>query len=96
VIALAHNNMEVRLASGSRISYARLEDILCLFGILAMEVDGVLCNAALGVVLAEDVLRSLLVVCVLLFLVTLALIREGFCFCAIAGGVRVVGLGVLV
>jgi hypothetical protein len=92
MIPFAHNDMKMRLAPRSRLPDPRLEDILGLFDILPMEIDGILRDAARRVILAKDELRGLLVVRRLLRLVVLALIRERFRLGAVAAEVGVVGL----
>jgi hypothetical protein len=72
VIPLADNDMQMRLAGGLGIADALLEDVLGLLDKLAVEVDGVLGDAAGRVVLAEDEFGGLLVVLGLLPLVALA------------------------
>jgi hypothetical protein len=74
VVALADNDMQMGLPRGLGVADALLEDVLGLFDKLAVQVDGVLRNAAGGVVLAEDELGRLLVVLGLLLLVPLAFV----------------------
>lgn len=71
VVALAHNDVQVRLPTCTGIPDARLEDVLGLFDELPMQVDGVGRHAARRVILAEDELGRLPVVGLLLSLVPL-------------------------
>jgi hypothetical protein len=96
VVAFAYDDMQVRLPASLGIANACLEDVLGLLDELAVEVDGVAGYAALGVVLAEDILGRLLVVGVLLCCVALALVRERLCCCAVAAFIRLVCLRVRV
>jgi hypothetical protein len=66
--------MQVRLPRGLGVADALLEDVLGLLDELAVQVDGVVGDAAGGVVLAEDELGRLLVVLGLLLLVPLAFV----------------------
>lgn len=68
------------------------KDIFRLLNELTVQIDGVCRNAAVGVVLAEDEFRRLLVVLFHLAPVRFTLLRELFGFCAIAAGVRLFGL----
>ena len=74
VVPLADNDMQVRLPRGLGVADALLEDVLGLLDELAVQVDGVLGDAAGRVVLAEDELGRLFVVLGLLLLVPLAFV----------------------
>ena len=76
VVALADDDVQVRLAVRLRVPDALLEDILRLFHELAVQVDRVRGDPALGVVLAEDELRRLPVVLLHLHPVCFAFLRE--------------------
>lgn len=76
VVALADDDVQVRLAVLLGVADALLEDVLGLLDELAVQVDGVVGDAALRVVLAEDVVRRLLVVLVHLGRVPLALVAQ--------------------
>jgi len=78
VVALADDDVQVGLAAGLGVADAGLEYVLGLLDELAVQVDGVGGDAVRLVVLAEDELGRLPVVVVLLALVPLALVREGF------------------
>ena len=93
VITFPDNDMQMRLAVVARVPDALLEDRLGLFNELAVQVDGVARDFADRVVLAEDVLGRLLVVCVGLRGVSLALLAHLVCACAIALLVRFARLG---
>lgn len=62
MVSLAHNDMQMCLPILLRIADALLEDLFCLFDELAVEIDGVVCDAAGGVVFSEDVVGGLLVI----------------------------------
>jgi hypothetical protein len=61
VVSLAHNHMQVPLPRLLRVSDALLQNLLCFFDELPVQVDGVGVDAADGVVFAENVLGCLLV-----------------------------------
>lgn len=61
VVSLAYDDVKVVLAGLLRISYPLLQDLLCFFYILPVEVDGVTADLPLCVVLAEDEFGSLFV-----------------------------------
>jgi hypothetical protein len=88
VIALAHNDMKVRLATSLISTNAVLKDILGLFYKLTMQINAVPGHAALRIVLSEDKLASLFVVFLHLGTMSLAFFAELLCFGAIATGVR--------
>lgn len=92
VVALADNDVEMRLVPGLRVPYPRLQDILGLLDELAVQVDRVRGYASFRVVLAEDVLGRLFVVLLHLGGVLLALVREVLGLGAIAALVGLVGL----
>jgi hypothetical protein len=92
VVSLADNDMQVRLPGGLGVADALLEDVLGLLDKLAVQVDGVLGDAAGAVVLPEDELRGLLVVLGLFLLVTLAFVRELLSACAVATFIGLVSL----
>lgn len=74
VVALADNSVQVRLAASLIGPDTLLENALRLFDELAVEVDAIGVDATGGVVLAEDVVRRLVVVFPHLGLVSLALV----------------------
>jgi hypothetical protein len=76
VVSLADDDMQVGLPGGLGVADALLEDVLGFFDKLAVQVDGVLGDAARSVVLTKDELRGLLVVVCLFLLVALAFVRE--------------------
>ena len=76
VVALADDDVQVGLAAGAGVADARAQDRLGLVDELAVQVDRVARHAARRVVLAEDELRGLLVVRVLLRRVPLALVGQ--------------------
>lgn len=92
VVSLANNNMQVGLAGGLGVADALLEDILSFLDKLAVQVDGVLGDAAGGVVLTEDELGGLLVVLGLFLLVPLAFVRELLSASAVATFIGLVSL----
>lgn len=92
VVALPDNHMQVRLPARLGVLDARLEDVLSLLDELPVQVDRVVGDAPGGVVLAEDILGGLLIVCVHLGAVLLALVGEGFGLGAIAALVCLAGL----
>jgi len=94
VVALADDDVQVGLAPRAGVADARAEDGLGLLDVLAVQVDGVAGDAVDRVVLAEDQLRRLLVVGVLLRGVPLAFVGEGFGAGAVAALVGLVGLRV--
>lgn len=79
--------MEMILTVRFRILDPLLEDLLCLFDELSVQIDGVCCDAPVGVVLTEDELRRLLVVFFHLATVGFALFGELFGLGAIAARV---------
>lgn len=76
MVALAHNHMQVSLARRLSISYPLLQDLLRLLHELSMQIDSVAGHLSNSIVLAEDVLRSLLVVVVGFGFVLLALLAK--------------------
>jgi hypothetical protein len=93
VIALADNDMQMRLAGGLCVPYPLLEYLLGLLNKLTMKIDCVTSDFADGVVLAKDELGGLLVVLVGFGLVTLALLTELVCAGAIPFFIRFARLG---
>lgn len=79
VVALAHDDVEVRLARGLRVPDALLEDFFCLLYELAMQINGVAGNLADSIVLAEDEFGGLFVVVVCRCLMLLGLLAEVVC-----------------
>ena len=71
-----NSHVQVRLALGASAPDAGLEDILGLLDELAVQVDGVVVNAARGVILPEDVLARLPVVILHPLAVCLALVAQ--------------------
>ena len=92
VVTSADDDVQMGLAARLGVAYPRLEDVLGLLDELPVQVDRVLGDAALGVVLAEDVLGRLLVVLVHLGPVALALVAQLLRLGAIAALVRLAGL----
>ena len=84
--------MKMRLSSAFRISHPLLDDRLCLLDELPVQVDRVRVYLAHGIVLAEDVLGSLLVVGVGLGGMFLALLAHAMRFRPVARVVRLAGL----
>lgn len=84
--------MEMILTVRFRILDPLLEDLLCLFDELSVQIDGVGCDAPVGIVLAEDEVRGLLVVVVHLAAMGFALFGKFFSLGAIATGVGFLGL----
>ena len=62
VVSLAHNNVQVILTTALGGLDALLEHVLCLLDEQAVQIDGIFLDAAVGVVLAEDVVARLAVV----------------------------------
>ena len=79
--------MKMILTVRFRILNPLLKNLLCLFDELSVQIDGVCCDTPIGVVLAEDELRRLLVVFFHLATVGFALFGEFFGLGAIAAGV---------
>lgn len=76
MVALADDDVQVRLAARLVCADALLENALCFFDELAVEIDAVGVDAAGGVVLAEDVFGGLSVVFLDLGIVRLALVGQ--------------------
>ncbi len=91
VVALADDHVKMRLVGLLGIANTLLQNLLGLLNILTVEVDGVATISADSIVLPEDILRSLLVVCVCLSGVFLALLAEAMCFCPISPLVGLLG-----
>lgn len=92
VVALADDDVQMGLACGLGVADARLEDLPGLVDVLAVQVDGVVGDAARRVVLAEDELGRPPVVLGLPPLVPLALLRERLGLGAVAAFIRLVRL----
>jgi hypothetical protein len=88
VISSAHYDVQVSLPSGLGVFYARLQDVFGLFDELAVEINGVLGDAAGAVVLAENELARLLVVALHVSAVLLAFVRQSFRLSTISAIVR--------
>lgn len=84
VVSFADNHVQVRLAVLSGVADALLENLLCFFDELAVEIDGVGVDLAHGVVFTENELGGLSVVVVGFGGVRLALVRQVFGSCAVA------------
>lgn len=84
--------MQVSLAPGLSIADTRLKDVFGLFNELAVEINGVASDTPFGVVLAEDKLRSLLVVGVLLGRVPFTFVGEGLGRCTVTALICLVRL----
>lgn len=76
MVPLADNDVQMALPGLLRVADPLLQDLLCFFNKLPVQVDGVRVDAADGVVLAENVLGSLFVVGVCLGRVGFALDGE--------------------
>ena len=61
MVALAHNDMQMRLPILLCISYPLFQDIFCLFYELSVQVDRVVRDSTGRIVLAEDIVGCLLV-----------------------------------
>jgi hypothetical protein len=92
VVALADNDVQVRLAVLLGVADALLENVLGLLDKLAVQVNGIIGDAARRVVLPKDVVRRLLVVLVHLGRVPLALVAQLLGLGAVAALVGLVGL----
>lgn len=92
VVALADDDVQVRLPARSGIADARLENVLGLLDKLPVQVDGVVGHPPGRVILAEYELGRLPVVGLLLLLVPLALVRERLGLGAVAALIGFVSL----
>ena len=92
VVALADDDVQVRLPPGLRVADARLQDVLRFFDVQPVQVDGVGCHAVGVVAFPENELRCLLVEGVPLRFVLLAEVGEVLGFGAVAAFVGLVGL----
>lgn len=93
MVALADDDVQVRLALLARGAQAHAHDLLGLVDVLAVQVDGVAGHAAGRIVLAEDVLGGLAVVVIGLGSVALGFDGEVVGAAAVAGLVGLLGLG---
>ena len=75
-----------------RVLDALLQNVFCFFDGLSVQVNGVPVNSAYGIVLPEDVIRSLFVVLIRQCAMSFTLFRELVGACAISSLVRVMGL----
>lgn len=91
VVALADDDVQVRLPALLRVADALLQDLLGLLHELPVQVDRVAVHLAHGVVLAEDELGRLPVVLVGFGGVLLALLRQLVRLAAVAALVRLLG-----
>jgi hypothetical protein len=87
MISLSNNNVQMSLSLLSRYPDPFLQHIFGFFDEQAVEVDGVASDAALGVVLAENVVARLAIVLVHLCCMLFAFFGEFMGACAVAGGV---------
>lgn len=87
VVTLANDHMQVRLSLLTSISNPLLQDLLCLFDILTVEVNGICRDLTNSVVFSEDEFGSLLVEGIGLCGVLLALFAQSMRLCAIAARV---------
>lgn len=85
MISLANNDVEVGFSPLPCSSNAFFEHVFSLFNEQTMQVDSVAGDAALSIVLAEDVVAGLTVVLLHLCSMSLALFRELVGACTIAG-----------
>jgi len=91
VVALANDDVQMRLPRLLGVADALLEDLLGLLDELAVQVDGVGVDAADGVVFAENVLGRLFVVVVCFGGVGFGLVRQVFGGGAVAALVGLLG-----
>lgn len=98
MVALADDDVQVRLPAGLGVADARLENVFGFFDVQTVQVDSVGCDAVRMVVLPENELGCLLVQSVPGGFVLLAEVGEVFGFGAVAvfvGGVSLDGEGLV-